>query len=99
MKQLSTLASWHAEVAPNLQEEPGTLRKSRRRTAAVSRVAASISAKQTTKVPDQSRVRDAVRRELNVPKNSVEFAWIEAIEQTGRHDWYDPLCRRVRFKN
>jgi hypothetical protein len=27
-------------------------------------------------------------------KNSFNLAWISAIEQTGGHDWYEPLRRR-----
>jgi hypothetical protein len=44
-------------------------------------------------------LRDAALRELKVSNNSFDFAWIEAIEQTGRHDWYEPLRRRLRIKN
>jgi hypothetical protein len=47
----------------------------------------------------KSELRDAALRELNVSKNSFDFAWIEAIEQTGRHDWYEPLHRRLRIKS
>jgi hypothetical protein len=41
----------------------------------------------------------AAMRELNVPKNSFDFAWIDAIEETGRQDWYEPLRRRMRIKS
>jgi hypothetical protein len=37
--------------------------------------------------------------ELKVSKVSFNCAWINAIEQTGRHDWYEPLRRRLRTKN
>lgn len=37
--------------------------------------------------------------ELKVSKNSFNLAWISAIEETGRHDWYQPLRRRFRTKN
>jgi hypothetical protein len=47
----------------------------------------------------KAELRDAALRELNVSKNSFDFAWIEAIEQTGRHDWYEPLRRRLRIKS
>jgi hypothetical protein len=47
----------------------------------------------------KSELRDAATRELNVSKNSFDFAWIEAIEQTGRHDWYEPLRRRLLVKS
>jgi len=47
----------------------------------------------------KAELRDAAIRELKVSKNSFDFAWIEAIEQTGRHDWYEPLRRRPRVQN
>ena len=39
----------------------------------------------------KAELRDAALRELKVSNNSFDFALIEAIEQTGRHDWYEPL--------
>jgi hypothetical protein len=30
-------------------------------------------------------------RELGVSKASFDFAWTDAIERTGRHDWYQPI--------
>jgi hypothetical protein len=47
----------------------------------------------------KAELRDAAIRELKVSKKSFDFAWIEAIEQTGRHDWYEPLRRRPRVKS
>jgi hypothetical protein len=47
----------------------------------------------------KAELRDAALRELKVSNNSFDFAWIEAIEQTGLHDWYEPLRRRLRIKN
>jgi len=44
----------------------------------------------------KDELRYAAMRELKVSKNSFDFGWIEAIEQTGRHDWYEPLRRRFR---
>jgi hypothetical protein len=41
----------------------------------------------------------AAMEELKVSKNSFNCAWINAIEETGRHDWYQPLRRRFRTKN
>jgi len=43
----------------------------------------------------KAELRDAAIRELNVSKNSFYFGWIAAIEDTGRHDWYEPLRRRL----
>jgi hypothetical protein len=47
----------------------------------------------------KAELREAALRELGVSKSSFDFGWIEAIEQTGRHDWYEPLRRRPRSKN
>jgi hypothetical protein len=43
--------------------------------------------------------RGAAMRELNVSRNSFDFAWMDAIEEAGRHDWYEPLRRRMRSKS
>jgi hypothetical protein len=47
----------------------------------------------------KSELCRAAMAELKVSKNSFNCAWINAIEQTGRHDWYQPLRRRLRTKN
>jgi hypothetical protein len=47
----------------------------------------------------KAELRDAAMRELKVSKNAFDFAWIAAIEDTGRHDWYEPLRRRPRVKS
>jgi hypothetical protein len=47
----------------------------------------------------KDELRSVAMRELSVSKNSFDFAWIDAIEKTGRHDWYEPLRRRLRVKN
>jgi hypothetical protein len=46
----------------------------------------------------KDELRVAAMRQLNVSKSSFDFAWIAAIETTGRHDWYEPLRRRPRTK-
>ena len=46
----------------------------------------------------KAELREAAIRELKVSKNSFDFGWISAIEETGRHDWYQPLRRRFRTK-
>jgi hypothetical protein len=38
----------------------------------------------------------AAMRDLRVSKNSFDMAWIAAIEETGRQDWYEPLRKRTR---
>jgi hypothetical protein len=47
----------------------------------------------------KAELREAAIRELNVSKNSFEFGWMSAIEDTGRHDWYEPLRRRFGTKS
>jgi len=47
----------------------------------------------------KDELRLAAIRELNVSKLSFDFAWIDAIERAGRHDWYEPLRRRLRTKS
>jgi len=46
----------------------------------------------------KEELRVAAIRQLNVSKSSFDFAWIVAIETTGRHDWYEPLRRQPRTK-
>jgi hypothetical protein len=45
----------------------------------------------------KAELREVALRELNVSKSSFDFAWIDAIERAGRHDWYEPLRRRSRM--
>ena len=47
----------------------------------------------------KDELRSAAMRELNVSNNSFDFAWIDAIETSGRVDWYEPLRKRTRTKN
>ena len=47
----------------------------------------------------KDELRSVAMRELNVSKNSFDFGWIDAIETSGRHDWYEPLRKRTRTKN
>jgi hypothetical protein len=47
----------------------------------------------------KDELRIAAMRELKVSKNAFDFAWMAAIEDTGRHDWYEPLRRRFRVKS
>jgi hypothetical protein len=41
----------------------------------------------------------AAMRELKIPKNSLDFAWIVAILETGREDWHQRLSHRDRSKS
>ncbi len=47
----------------------------------------------------KAKLREAAMRELKVSKNSFDFAWIVAIGDTGRNDWYEPLRHRYRSKS
>jgi hypothetical protein len=47
----------------------------------------------------KDELRSAAMRELHVSKLSFDMGWIMAIEDTGRHDWYEPLRRRLRTKS
>ena len=47
----------------------------------------------------KSEFRSVAMRELKVSKNVFDFGWVAAIEDTGRHEWYEPLRRRPRLKN
>jgi len=47
----------------------------------------------------KAELRGVAMRELNVSKNSFDFGWIDAIEEAGRQDWYEPLRRRMRTKS
>ena len=47
----------------------------------------------------KDELRNAAMRELKVSKNAFDFAWMAAIEDAGRHDWYEPLRRRLRTKS
>ena len=44
----------------------------------------------------KDELRSAAMLELKVSKNAFDFAWMAAIEDTGRHDWYEPLRKRPR---
>jgi len=46
----------------------------------------------------KAALRDAAMQELKISKNSFDSAWIGAIEDTGRHDWYEPMRRQTRAR-
>jgi hypothetical protein len=46
----------------------------------------------------KDELRNAAMGELNVSKNAFDFAWMAAIDDTGRHDWYEPLRSRRALK-
>jgi hypothetical protein len=47
----------------------------------------------------KDELRSVAMRELDVSRLSFDMAWIMAIEDTGRHDWYEPLRQRSRIKS
>ena len=47
----------------------------------------------------KDELRSAAMRELDVSKLSFDMGWIMAIEDTGRHECYEPLRRRLRVKS
>jgi hypothetical protein len=47
----------------------------------------------------KAELRGAAIRELKTSKNSFDSAWIDAIEEAGRQDWYEPLRQRMRTKS
>ena len=51
------------------------------------------------KVLTKAELRDAAMHELKVSKNAFDFGWMAAIEDSGRHDWYNPLRKSLRAKN
>ena len=46
----------------------------------------------------KDELRFVAMKELGVSQNSFNFAWINAIEISGRHDWYEPLRMRRTIK-
>ena len=51
------------------------------------------------KILTKVELRSTAMRELKMSKNSFDAAWIRVIEDTGRHDWYEPLRRRPRTQS
>lgn len=47
----------------------------------------------------KDELRRVAMRDFKVSKNAFDLAWIAAIEDTGRHDWYEPLRKRPRVKS
>lgn len=48
------------------------------------------------KVLTKAELRATAMCDLKVSKTSFDAAWIGAIEDTRRHDWYEPLRRPPR---
>jgi hypothetical protein len=49
------------------------------------------------KLATKAELREVGMRELKISKSSFDAAWIGAIEDTGRQDWYEPLrAKRAR---
>jgi hypothetical protein len=47
----------------------------------------------------KDELRRAAMSELKVSKSAFDFGWMAAIEDSGRHDWYEPLRKRLRTKS
>ena len=47
------------------------------------------------KLLTKDELRAAAMHELKVSKNAFDFGWMAAIEDIGRHDWYEPLRRKT----
>ena len=45
----------------------------------------------------KAELRSAAMKELEISKNSFDFAWIDAIEAANRQDWYEPLRSRRKL--
>jgi hypothetical protein len=60
-----------------------------RRTAARRTIQRAVGARRHGPSARKDELRVAAMRELNVSKNVFDFAWIDPIETTGRHDWYE----------
>lgn len=50
------------------------------------------------KYVSKDELRTVAMKELGISQNSFNFAWINAIEIAGRHDWYEPLRTRRTTK-
>jgi hypothetical protein len=48
------------------------------------------------KVQTKAELRAEAVRLFNVSKQSFDFGWIAAIEETGNRHWYEPLPRSKR---
>jgi hypothetical protein len=51
------------------------------------------------KLATLARLRQAAIGDLNISKSSFDAAWIGAIEDSGCHDWYEPLHRQRRTRS
>ena len=64
------------------EPETRTLRESRRGTKKVPRLATQFMRADQPKFLTKAELREAAMRELKVSKNSFDFGWISAIEET-----------------
>jgi hypothetical protein len=62
------------------------------------RLASQIHEGNHPKFLTKSELREAAMTKLKVSKNPFDFAWILALEDTGRHDWCGPSRRRLASK-
>jgi hypothetical protein len=55
-----------------------------------------IMASSSIKTRTKADLRSETIERFKVSKNAFDFAWIDAIEKTGNHHWYEPLPRSRR---
>lgn len=49
-----------------------------------------------TKPATKGELFDMAKAELDINRSNFDAGWIQAIEEMGRQDWYEPLPRRSR---
>jgi hypothetical protein len=55
-----------------------------------------IMASSSVKTRTKAYLRSESIERFRVSKSAFDFAWIDAIEKTGNHHWYEPLPRSQR---
>jgi hypothetical protein len=55
-----------------------------------------IMASSSVKTRTKADLRTEAIERFRVSKSAFDFAWIDAIEKTGNHHWYEPLPRSRR---
>jgi hypothetical protein len=58
-----------------------------------------IMALSSVKTRTKADLRSEAIERLKISKNAFDFAWIDAIEKTGNHHWYEPLARYRKRKS
>jgi hypothetical protein len=58
-----------------------------------------IMASSSVKTRTKADLRTEAIERFKVSKNAFDFAWVDAIEKTGNHHWYEPLPRSRKRKS